>query len=221
VADLERRTAYLNNKRYTSLKFRAPGTDLNVGLADGHIWLGGAITSRNNITFVPNLPTEEVFTMPHKHRIDGVVQSTKPLSYGGSLIEDFSLRFADGRVVNAEANVGQRALDTLLDTDEGSRSLGEVALVPHSSPISQSNVLFLNTLFDENASCHVALGQAYRMTVQDGVGMDEADYDQVGGNVSLSHSDFMIGSAATDIDGIREDGSSEAVMRQGEWAFSV
>lgn len=221
VANLGKRTEYLNAKRYTALRYRAPGTDLTVGLADGHIWVGGALTSRNDITFVPNMPTEEVFTMPHKHRVEGVVQSSTPLSYGGSLIDDFSLRFVDGRVVSAEASVGQQALDSLLATDEGSRYLGEVALVPHSSPISQSGVLFLNTLYDENASSHLALGQAYRTTVQDGVDMSDSEYDQVGGNLSLSHVDFMVGSAAMDIDGVQADGSVEPVMRQGEWAFSV
>ncbi len=169
LAGLAKRTAYLDAKRYTALHYRGPGTDLTLGLADGHLWMGGGITAQNDVYFVPNLPTEEVFSMPHRHHIEGVVQSTKPLSYGGSLIKNFTLRFEGGRVVNSAAEVGQDALDTLLNTDDGSRSLGEVALVPHSSPISQSGVLFNNTLFDENASCHLALGRAYRFTMAGGV----------------------------------------------------
>ena len=221
VSDLKKRHAYLNEKQFTALHYIAPGTDLTIGLPDDHLWCGGTLHAQNGIEFVPNLPTEEVFTLPHKDRIDGVVTATKPLSYGGKLIEDFTLKFSEGMVVNAEARVGQDALDNLLSTDEASRSLGEVALVPHSSPVSQSEILFYNTLYDENASNHIALGNAYRFTMQGGADMSDDDFANAGGNTSLSHSDFMIGSGEMDLDGIRSDGTREPVMRHGEWAFDV
>lgn len=157
--------------------------------------------------------------MPHSSRVDGVVTATKPLSYGGSLIEKFRLKFSAGRVVSATAESGQAALDNLLNTDEVSRSLGEVALVPHSSPISQSNLLFYNILFDENASSHLALGNAYRFSMEGGEGMSAEQFAAAGGNESMTHADFMIGSAEMNVDGISSDGTAEPVMRAGEWAF--
>src|SRR6185503_8117275 len=166
-----------------------------------------------------NVPTEEVFTMPHKDRTEGVVTSTKPLSYGGVLIEDFSLTFAGGRVVKVTAKKGEAVLKKLIETDEGSARLGEVALVPHSSPISQSGLLFYNTLFDENASNHVAIGRAYRFSLADGAGMSDEEFAAAGGNDSLTHVDFMIGSAEMNVDGLTADGSAEPIMRAGEWAF--
>lgn len=221
ITELGKRSAYLNGKKYTVLKYSAPGTDLTVGLPDGHIWESGSLTTQNGLAFVANLPTEEVFTMPHKARIDGVVTATKPLSYGGSLIEDFTLTFSAGRVVDATAVAGQAALDNLLGTDQGSRSLGEVALVPHSSPVSQSNLLFYNILFDENASNHLALGNAYRFSMDGGKEMTPEEFAAVGGNESMTHADFMIGSSQMDVDGISADGLTEPVMRAGEWVFEV
>lgn len=219
VAGLSARKDYLNAKRYTTLKFTAPGTGLTLGLPDHHIWHGAQSQTPAGITFIANVPTEEVFTLPHKDRATGVVSSTKPLSYGGVLIEDFSLTFAEGRVVKVTAKKGEAVLKKLIETDEGSARLGEVALVPHSSPISQSGLLFYNTLFDENASNHVAIGRAYRFCVAGGPAMSDKEFAAAGGNDSLAHVDFMIGSAAMDVDGITPEGVSEPIMRAGEWAF--
>jgi aminopeptidase len=221
ISELDQRSAYLNDKKYSALKYTAAGTNLTVGLPGGHIWRSASLTAQNGITSVVNIPTEEVLTMPHKGHADGVVTATKPLSYGGSLIENFRLEFSAGRVVEATAEAGQSALDNLLGTDEASRSLGEVALVPHSSPISQSNLLFYNTLFDENASSHLALGNAYRFSMEGGEEMSAEGFAAAGGNESLTHADFMIGSEEMNVDGLTAGGTTEAVMRHGEWAFEV
>jgi aminopeptidase len=220
LAELDKRAAYLNGKRYATLKYKGLGTDLTIGLPQGHIWHGGSGTAQNGVTFVPNIPTEEVYTIPHKDRIDGVVTATKPLSYGGSLIENFTLKFFGGRVVHATAESGEDALNNLLNTDEGSRSLGEVSLVPHSSPISQSGLLFYNILFDENASNHIALGDALRL-IEGAENMTPEEFAAAGGNQSVTHADFMIGSGEMDVDGITVEGTAEPVTRRGEWAFRV
>ncbi|MBI3160989.1 MAG: aminopeptidase, partial [Chloroflexi bacterium] len=162
-----------------------------------------------------------VFTMPHKDRVDGVVTATMPLNLMGVLIDDFSLTFENGRAVKITAKKGEADLRKLIETDENACRLGEAALVPASSPIAQRGHLFYNTLFDENASCHIALGNAYRDTMQGGADMTEDEFRSHGGNKSLIHVDFMIGSAEMDIDGIRADGAREPVMRKGEWAFEV
>jgi aminopeptidase len=214
-------SAYLNAKRYTALKLTAPGTNLTIGLPDGHVWFGGSTKSGNGITFIPNIPTEEVYTMPHKDRTSGVVTATKPLNHGGVLFEDFSLTFENGRVVKVTAKQGENALRKLTETDEGASRLGEIALVPHGSPISQSGLLFYNTLFDENAANHVALGRAYPDTIKGGSALSPDAFAAAGGNLSLIHVDFMIGSGKMDVDGVGAEGSSEPVMRQGEWAFKV
>lgn len=217
-AALAERTKWLNGHNFHALHFRGPGTDLTVGLADGHEWMGGASTAKNGITCNPNIPTEEVFTTPHAQRVTGHVSSTKPLSYQGTLIDEISVRFEEGRIVEAKAAKGEDVLQKVLDTDEGARRLGEVALVPHSSPISASGILFYNTLFDENASCHIALGQCYSKCF---VGGDKLSQDEIaarGGNKSFIHIDWMIGSNKVDIDGVNKDGSTVPVMRQGEWA---
>jgi aminopeptidase len=221
LALLAARRDFLNARRYSALKYRGPGTDLTLGLAPGHEWVSGRSTALNGIAFAPNLPTEEVFTMPHKDKVDGIVRATKPLSYGGTLIENFSMKFEHGRVVNATAERGQTVLDQMLDTDEGARHLGEVALVPHDSPVAQSGLLFYNTLFDENAASHVALGTAYKFTVAGGDAMTDEQFEQAGGNRSATHVDFMIGSRELDIDGVREDGSVEPLMRKGIWAIAL
>ena len=217
--ELAARRKHLDDRRFAALRFRGPGTDLTVGLADDHVWQGGASIAGNGITCNPNIPTEEVFTTPHKDRVEGVVRSTKPLSYQGTLIQDISVRFEGGRIVEAAARTGEEILRKVLETDEGARRLGEVALVPNSSPISRSGILFYNTLFDENAACHIALGQSYAKCIRDGVGMDEAALAAKGANKSLIHIDWMIGSGEIDIDGIAADGREEPVMRRGEWAF--
>ncbi len=190
-------------------------------LPEGHIWKGGSAVSTQGITFNPNMPTEEVFTMPHKYGVNGTVSSTKPLNYGGSLIDNFSLTFKDGKVVDFKAEQGEETLKHLLETDEGATRLGEVALVPHESPISQSGLIFYNTLFDENASCHIALGKAYPTNLEGGSDMNKEELDQHGANDSLTHVDFMIGSDKLDIDGVLHDGTTEAVFRSGAWAINI
>jgi aminopeptidase len=177
--------------------------------------------TENGIDFTANMPTEEIFTLPDRHRAEGTVAATFPLSYGGSLIEDFSVTFENGRIVKVNARKNESVLQKLVDTDEGSTRLGEVALVPASSPIATRGHLFYNTLFDENASCHIAIGRAYRFTLTGGEELNDEEFIAAGGNVSLNHVDFMIGSPQMDIDGIKDDGTREPVMRQGEWAFDV
>jgi aminopeptidase len=217
-ANLRKRSGWLNGERFSALHFTGPGTDLTVGLADGHEWHGGASKARNGVTCNPNIPTEEVFTTPHALKVEGTVSSTKPLSHQGTLIDNIQVRFEAGRIVEAKASRGESVLNKVLDTDEGARRLGEVALVPHSSPISASGVLFFNTLFDENASCHIALGQCYSKCFLDGALLTQDQIKAQGGNSSLIHIDWMIGSDKVDIDGLRADGSKVPVMRKGEWA---
>jgi aminopeptidase len=216
-AALHARTEHLNAKRFESLHFSGPGTDLTVGLSDGHLWLGGAERAKNGVVCNPNIPSEEVFTTPHAQRVEGQVRSTKPLSYQGTLIRDIAVRFEAGRIVEATASAGQNVLQKVIDTDEGARRLGEVALVPHSSPISASGLLFYNTLFDENAASHVAIGQAYSTCLEGGATASEAELTQRGANSSLIHIDWMIGSGEIDVDGLLPGGGREAVMRRGEW----
>jgi aminopeptidase len=217
-AVLRERTKWLNAQRFNALHFSGPDTDLTVGLAEGHEWQGGASTAKNGIICNPNIPTEEVFTTPHAQRVDGHVRSTKPLSYQGSLIENMAVRFEGGRIVEAKASRGEEVLNKVLDTDEGARRLGEVALVPHSSPISASGLLFFNTLFDENAACHIALGQCYSKCFVDGGNLTPEQIAAQGGNKSLIHIDWMIGSDQIDIDGVHADGRRVPVFRKGEWA---
>ena len=216
--DLRKRSSWLNGERFAALHFTGPGTDLTVGLADDHEWHGGASTAKNGITCNPNIPTEEVFTTPHALKVEGHVSSTKPLSHQGTLIDNIQVRFEGGRIVEAKASKGEEVLNKVLDTDEGARRLGEVALVPHSSPISKSGILFYNTLFDENASCHIALGQCYSKCFLNGASLSQDEIKAKGGNSSLIHIDWMIGSDKVDIDGVRPDGSTVPVMRKGEWA---
>ncbi len=216
-AALRARTVFLNARRYAALRFRGPGTDLTVGLADGHAWCGGEAPAKNGIVCNPNIPTEEVFTTPHKDRVDGSVASTKPLSYMGTLIKDIRVRFERGRIVEASATAGDEVLRRVLDTDEGARRLGEVALVPYSSPISQSGLLFFNTLFDENAASHIALGQAYSECFVDSGKASKEALAARGANASLIHIDWMIGSSQVDVDGVTADGHAEPLMRRGDW----
>jgi aminopeptidase len=216
-ANLHARSHQLNEKRYSALHFRGPGTDLRVGLADDHLWLGGGTTARNGRYCIPNMPTEEVFTTPHKDRVEGRVSSTKPLSYQGTMIDEISVRFQAGKIVEAHAARGNEVLQRMIETDEGARRLGEVSLVPHSSPIASSGLLFMNTLFDENAACHIALGQAYNTCLKDGHSLTQEQLASRGANNSLIHVDWMIGSNRTDVDGISAAGDSMPVMRAGEW----
>ncbi|MEO1290662.1 MAG: aminopeptidase, partial [Chloroflexota bacterium] len=221
ISNLVKRANYLNEKQFHALHYQSPVTDLTIGLPDGHLWETAQLGMKNGTHPVVNIPTEEVFSLAHRERIDGVVKSTKPLSWNGTIIDNFTLQFSEGDVVSAQAERGQSALDTLLSTDDGARSIGEVALVPHSSPISQSDLLFFNTLYDENASNHLALGQAYRFTLAGGTEMSDEDFNEAGGNSSLVHVDFMMGSGDMDIDGITADGEREPIFRNGEWAFEV
>jgi aminopeptidase len=216
---LHEKVDYLNEKRYKKLHYRAPGTDLVVDLPAGHLWCGAGSLNEKGHEFMANMPTEEVFTVPHKDGVNGYVSSTKPLSYGGNIIDNFKITFENGRVTDISAEQGQEVLERLIDTDEGAKRLGEVALVPHASPISQSNVLFYNTLFDENASNHFALGSAYAFCLEGGKTMAREELEKHGLNQSITHVDFMIGSEVMDIDGINDDGTTEAVFRKGNWAF--
>jgi aminopeptidase len=216
-ATLHARTEFLNGKDYAALHFRGPGTDLRVGLSDGHLWCGGSEPAKNGITCNPNIPTEEVFTTPHALRVEGTVRSTKPLAYQGTLIEDIAVRFEGGRIAEANATRGAEVLNKVLGTDEGAARLGEVALVPHSSPISKSGLLFRNTLFDENAASHIALGQAYTTCLRDSAGVPMEELAKRGANASLIHIDWMIGSADVDVDGVTQSGTVEPLMRKGEF----
>ncbi len=216
-AILHKRAKLLNDKRYAALHFKGPGTDLRVGMADDHLWLGGGTTAGNGQYCIPNMPTEEVFSTPHKDRTDGHVTSTKPLSYQGTMIEGIRVRFEGGRVVEAKATKGEEVLNCMIETDDGARRLGEVALVPHSSPIAHSGLLFNNTLFDENAACHIALGQAYSTCVKNGDKLTPEELAKRGANESLIHVDWMIGSGKIDVDGITASGAAEPLIRQGEW----
>lgn len=216
---LHNKVDYLNEKRYAKLHYKAPGTDLTVELPKGHLWCGAGSLNQDNKAFMANMPTEEVFTVPHKTGVNGYISSTKPLSYAGNIIDQFKLTFKEGRVTEITAEQGQAILQELIDTDEGAKHLGEVALVPHDSPISQSNILFYNTLFDENASNHFALGSAYSFCLEGGKTMQREELEKHGLNQSITHVDFMVGSREMDIDGISEDGTVEPIFRNGNWAF--
>lgn len=214
---LEARVAQLNELQLAAVHFTGPGTDLRVGLVDDHKWAGGRGTAKNGATCSPNIPTEEVFCMPHRTRVDGKVSSTKPLSLRGQLVDGIEMEFKDGFAVGMKAAKGEETLRRLLDTDEGASRLGEVALVPNSSKVSQSNVLFLNSLYDENAACHIAVGAAYGENLTGYDAMSEEERIAAGANDSLIHIDWMIGSGEVDVTGIHKDGSEVPLMRAGEW----
>jgi aminopeptidase len=221
VRELQKRSEYLNAKQYTAFHYTAPDTDLTVGLPPGHFWNSAGSTTQSGIFYIANMPTEEIFTLPHKDQINGHVSASMPLSNGGALIEDFALTFENGHVVKATAKKNEAVLNKIISADEGASSLGEVALVPHSSPIAQSGLLFYDALIDENAASHLALGRAYKYTLKDAENLSDEEFKARGGNVSMVHVDFMVGSNKMDIDGITQDGVVEPVMRQGEWAFDV
>lgn len=216
-SNLHKKVDILNSKHFHKLHYTAPGTDLTVELPKKHLWVGASSTNVNHIPFMANMPTEEVFSVPQKDGVNGYVSSTKPLSYSGNIIDNFKLTFENGRIVKVEAEQGQEILEHLVETDEGSHYLGEVALVPHHSPISESNILFYNTLFDENASNHLAIGSGYAFNVEGGKSMSKEELAAAGVNSSLTHVDFMIGSAEMNIDGIHEDGTTEPIFRNGNW----
>jgi aminopeptidase len=218
-ARLKQRVDMLNAKRFSALHFKSKdgATDLKVGLADQHLWAGGGTTAGNGVYCQPNIPTEECFTTPHKDRVDGFVKASKPLSHQGTLIENIRCRFEGGKIVEATASAGEDVLNRLISTDDGARRLGEVALVPASSPIAASKILYWSTLFDENAASHIALGQAYSTCLINGEKKADEELAALGANSSLIHVDWMIGSAEMDVDGISSDGTSEPLMRGGEW----
>jgi aminopeptidase len=218
-AMLDAKADYLNGRKFRILRYRAPGTDLTIELPQGHLWVSGGSVNAQGTPFMANMPTEEVFTAPLREGVNGTVRSTKPLSYGGNLIKNFALTFKEGRIVDVTAEEGLEVLQHLIETDEGSRYLGEVSFVPHESPISKTNRIFYNTLFDENASCHLAIGKAYAFCLENGKGMSPEELERSGLNSSLVHVDFMIGSAELDIDGETADGKTEPLFRRGNWVF--
>lgn len=219
IAKLVERKTYLNSKQYSALRLVAPGTDLTVGLAKNHIFMGGSVETPKGISFVPNMPTEEVFTTPNAHEVNGTVTASLPLNFNGMVIENLQFTFKDGVITDFSADTGAEMFEKILDMDPGAHRLGEIALVPNSSPISQSGTLFYNTLYDENASNHLAIGRAYAKAVEGGVEMSAEEKEAAGINHSLIHIDFMVGSDKMDVDGILPDGTVEPVMRAGEWAF--
>ncbi|HZK29480.1 MAG TPA: aminopeptidase [Clostridia bacterium] len=216
---LKTREKWLDEQDFAYLHYEGPGTDLICHLADQHKWIGGSSVTPDGVVYIANIPTEEIFTTPHAMKVNGVVRSTKPLSVMGKIVEDFGFKFENGKVVDFYAGGNGDVLDSLLGMDEGARRLGEVALVPDSSPVSRSGILFKTTLYDENASCHFALGNAYAEAVRDGAKRTPEERKALGSNKSMIHIDFMVGGPELDITGYREDGTSAAVLRQGEWAF--
>lgn len=220
LENIKNRSDYLNSKKFRKLRYKnSLGTDLEIGLPENHIWLGGGENSLEGVYFVANIPTEEIFTLPNREEVNGVVVSSKPLIYGGSTIDKFKLRFEKGKVVEYSAEVGQDVLEKILNTDEGAKYLGEVALVEHKSPISQSNKVFFNTLYDENASCHLALGAAYPSCLTGIEGKTEDELKAMGMNDSLVHEDFMIGTSDMEIVGVDKDGNEVQIMKNGNFVF--
>lgn len=218
-ARLQEKADLLNQAQFDHLHYTGPGTDFKVGLPKNHVWEGGGSHNRQGEAFMANMPTEEVFTAPDARRAEGYISSSKPLAYGGHVIDGMKFTFKDGKVVEVTAKEGQETIRQLVEENEGSDQLGEVALVPHQSPISQSGITFYNTLFDENASNHLALGQAYASCVEKGTQMSQEELKEVGLNRSNVHVDFMVGNAEMNIDGIKEDGTVIPVFRNGEWAI--
>lgn len=216
---LMEKAKWLNDENFKYLRYKSSnGTDLEIELPKGHIWTAASSKNAKGERFVPNMPTEEVFTLPHKDGVNGVVHSSKPLVYDGNIIDEFWLEFKDGAVVDFDAKVGKDVLASIFEKDERARRLGEVALVPFDSPISNSNILFYNTLFDENASCHIALGKAYPTTIEGGENMTDEELAEHGVNDSYAHEDFMVGTADLDIIGVKEDGTEVQVFKNGNWA---
>lgn len=219
-AYLEEKIKFMNNNNFKSVHLKsANGTDLNIELPEGHIWAGGSEGDVNGIPFNANIPTEEVFTLPKKTGVNGIVYSSKPLSYGGNLIDNFSITFKDGKAIDFTAETGYDVLKQMLESDEGAKYLGEVAFVPYNSPISNSKLIFFNTLFDENAACHLAFGRAYESCVKDADKYSEEELEKIGVNNSVIHVDFMIGTSDLEVTGINENGETIQIFSNGNWAF--
>lgn len=218
-AFLKEKCRMLDDYAFEKLHYKnSIGTDFTVGLVKGHIWEGGSEVAGTGTVFVANMPTEEIFTMPDRNAAEGTLVSALPLSYRGNMIKNFKLTFHEGKVVDYSAEEGLETLQSILDGDEGSRHLGEVALVPYSSPISQMRTLFYNTLFDENAACHFALGECYPTTIKGGADMSEEELLAAGGNSSMNHVDFMVGTADLTITGIKSSGEEVVLFQNGNWA---
>lgn len=216
---LRKKVNELNAHNFKYIHFtNSLGTDLKVELVKNHIWCGGEDTTKNGIEFIANMPTEEVFTTPKLDGVNGTVFSSKPLSYCGNLINNFSLTFKEGKVIDCTAETGLDVLKEIIKTDENSCRLGEVALVPYDSPISNSNIIFYNTLYDENASCHLALGSSYPSCIKNGENMTKEQLLDAKANFSLTHVDFMIGTNDTNIVGVKEDGTKITIFQNGNWA---
>ncbi len=209
---------FLNNYKFKSLHFKSSKTDLHIDLPEGHIWAGGSSVDPNGIEFTANIPTEEVYTLPHKFKVNGVVSNTKPFIYNGTIIDKFTLTFKDGKVVDYNAEVGYESLKSLLELDNGSCYIGEVALVENNSPISNTGIVYYTTLYDENASCHLALGSAYKTSIENGSEISKDDMDKYGINDSITHDDFMIGSSDMNIFGLTKDGKEIQIFKNGNWA---
>lgn len=219
-AYLEEKIKFMNNNNFKSVHLKsANGTDLNIELPEGHIWAGGSERDVNGIPFNANMPTEEVFTLPKKTGVNGIVYSSKPLSYGGNLIDNFSITFKDGKAIDFTAETGYDVLKQMLESDEGAKYLGEVAFVPYNSPISNSKLIFFNTLFDENAACHLAFGRAYESCVKDADKYSEEELEKIGVNNSIIHVDFIIGTSDLEVTGINENGETIQIFSNGNWAF--
>ena len=219
-AYLEEKIKFMNNNNFKSVHLKsANGTDLYIELPEGHIWAGGSERDVNGIPFNANMPTEEVFTLPKKTGVNGIVYSSKPLSYGGNLIDNFSITFKDGKAIDFTAETGYDVLKQMLESDEGAKYLGEVAFVPYNSPISNSKLIFFNTLFDENAACHLAFGRAYESCVKDADKYSEEELEKIGVNNSIIHVDFMIGTSDLEVTGINENGETIQIFSNGNWAF--
>ncbi|MGF3072542.1 aminopeptidase [Facklamia sp. P13069] len=216
---LSEKARFLNEQQFDQLHYTGPGTDFTVGLPKNHVWESAGSLNEKGEVFIANMPTEEVFTAPDSRRAEGYISSSKPLAYGGTIIDEMKFTFKDGKVTEVSAKEGEETLRQLVEENEGSDSLGEVALVPHQSPISQSGIIFFNTLFDENASNHIALGQAYATSVKNGAKMSQKELEEVGLNRSNVHVDFMVGNAEMNVDGISVDGTVTPIFRKGEWAF--
>jgi len=219
--NLKKRCNYLNEKQYQALKLTSPETNLTIGLPKNHIWEGGSVKTNSEASFQPNIPTEEVFTSPNKDQVEGVVKTTKPVLIQGQIIEDCVFKFSEGRIIEVNARIGDNIIDKIINIDEGARRLGEIALVPHSSPISQTGLLFYNLLIDENASDHIALGQGFKSSLKDGKDLTKEEFITAGGNNSSIHLDLMIGSGEMNVKGILEDKTVEPIMQNGEWVFDV
>lgn len=219
VSNIRNKMNTLNKLDLDRLIYKSSKTNLEIGLPQGHIWQGGSAFDPNNIEFCPNIPTEEVYGMPHKNRVNGIVHSTKPLIFAGNTIDNFWIEFKDGQIIDYKAEKGHESLKLLIETDEGSLRLGEMALVPFDSPISNSNIVFYSTLFDENASCHLAIGAAYSSNIENGDSLNENEMDKVGMNSSITHVDFMMGDSDLNIMGIDKSGKSHEIFKNGNWAF--